>query len=89
VSCARGRQPTSERRRRSGKGIGHRRSNLGVSIISYLYKISIFFLLFRLFLIDNLIIRERERERERERKHLKNLKKFILLGVYSKGFFEK
>jgi len=29
-----------ERRRRSGIDIGHRWSNLGVSIISYLYKIN-------------------------------------------------
>jgi len=28
-----------ERRRRPGRGIGHRQSNLGVSLISYLYKI--------------------------------------------------
>jgi len=32
-----------ERRRRPGRGIGHRRSNFGVNLIFYLYKINIFF----------------------------------------------
>jgi len=35
--------PNPERRRRPGRGIGHRQSNLGVSLISYLYKIKYFF----------------------------------------------
>jgi len=44
VSCARGCQPYSERRRRSGRGIRHRRSNLAVNIIFYLYNICILLL---------------------------------------------
>jgi len=39
-------QSNPERRRRPGRGIGHRRSNLGVSLIFYLYKIIIFSHLF-------------------------------------------
>ena len=37
--------PISERRKRSGRGIRHRRSNLAVNIIFYLCNISIFLLL--------------------------------------------